>query len=791
MDEETTRVDLQLQALDPFPGESYAYLLQSSQRAGDASAGRPIHARVVKSGSHHLGLFLMNSLVSFYAKTGSPGDARKLFDEMPVRNVLSWNTVLSMYSKLGIVDEAFRIFERMPERDSVSWTAMIVGFHRSGSYAKSLRMFVSMLGTGVSPTQYNLTSVLASCAAVSALGVGKRIHSFVVKLGFSGCSSVANSLVNMYEKSGDGVTAGIVFYRIRSRNVSCWNTMISLHMSRGDVELARMEFERMRERDVVSWNSMIAGYNQHRHDVEALHMLSRMLGDHALKPDKFSMTSALSACANIGNLRIGREIHGYLAKTGFDGTVRNALISLYAKSGKMEIARKVLEENVSSENDIVAFTAILDGYVKLGDMSPARQIFDSLTYRDVVAWTAMIVGYVQNGLNNDALKLFMAMIKEGVRPNSYTLAIILAVTADLASLIHGKQIHASALRTGEAFSASVGNALINLYSKAGSINAARKVFEKMHKGRDTISWTSIILALAQHGLGEDALELFEKMLALKIKPDHITYVGILSACTHIGLVEQGRKYYKMMQEVHNIEPTSSHYACMVDLYGRSGLLQEAWDFIKDMPVEPDVVAWGSLLSSCRVHKDVELAELAAEKLLLLDPHNGGAYSALANLYLAAGKWDEAAKIRKHMKEKGVKKEQGSSWVQIQDTVHIFGAEDCLHPQKEAIYKKMDELWKEIKKMGFVPNTQSVVHDLEDEVKEQCLKHHSEKLALAFALINTPENTTLRIMKNLRVCNDCHSAFKYISKLVVRDIILRDCTRFHHFKDGSCSCRDYW
>ncbi|KAJ6916869.1 hypothetical protein NC652_019319 [Populus alba x Populus x berolinensis] len=246
-----------------------------------------------------------------------------------------------------------------------------------------------------------------------------------------------------------------------------------------------------------------------------------------------------------------------------------------------------------------------------------------------------------------------------------------------------------------------------------------------------------------------------------------------------------------MKNAHKIDPTLSHYACMVDLFGRAGLLQEAYKFVENMPMEPDVIAWGSLLSSCKVYKNVDLAKVAAERLLLIEPNNSGAYSALANVYSSCGKWDDAAKIRKLMKARGVKKEQGLSWVQIQNKTHVFGVEDGLHPQKDEIYKMMDKIWKEIKKMGFAPDTESVLHDLGVEVKDQILRYHSEKLAIAFGIISTPENTTLRIMKNLRVCNDCHNAIKFISKLVDREIIVRDATRFHHFKDGSCSCKDYW
>ncbi|GAV84651.1 PPR domain-containing protein/PPR_2 domain-containing protein/TPR_7 domain-containing protein/DYW_deaminase domain-containing protein, partial [Cephalotus follicularis] len=817
------------------------------------------------------------------------------------------------------------MFDKIPQRDSVSWTTMIVGYNHIGRFENAIRLFVEMIKDRVMPTQFTMTNLLASCAATGALGVGRRVHSFVVKLGLSSYVPVANSLLNMYAK----------------------------------VDLALAQFEEMSKRDIVTWNSMITGYNQRGYDVEALDMFANMLKDSTLNPDKYTLASVLSACANLDKLKLGTQIHAYIIRIGgnshleviaftalLDGYAKlgdvtparqifdslrdldvvawtamivgyvqngldndavqlfnlmlregpkpnsytlaamlsvastlaslnhgkqihasairsgevssvstgNALINMYAKAGSINDARRVFnlihwdrdtvswtsmimalaqhglaEEAIelfekmltvaikpdhityvgvlsacihvgmveqgrkqrgNSHLEVIAFTALLDGYAKLGDVTPARQIFDSLRDLDVVAWTAMIVGYVQNGLDNDAVQLFNLMLREGPKPNSYTLAAMLSVASTLASLNHGKQIHASAIRSGEVSSVSTGNALINMYAKAGSINDARRVFNLIHWDRDTVSWTSMIMALAQHGLAEEAIELFEKMLTVAIKPDHITYVGVLSACIHVGMVEQGRSYYSMMTNVHKIEPTPSHYACMIDLYGRAGLLQEAHDFIESMPIEPDVIAWGSLLSSCRVYKNVELGKLAAEKLLLIDPGNSGAYSALANLYSACGRWEDAARIRKSMKDGGVRKEQGFSWVQIQNKVHVFGVEDGFHPQKDEIYKMMEKIWKEIKKLGFVPDSESVLHDLEEELKEQILRHHSEKLAIAFGLISTPENTTLRIMKNLRICNDCHSAIKFISQLVCREIIVRDSTRFHHFKDGLCSCHDY-
>ncbi|PHT79647.1 Pentatricopeptide repeat-containing protein [Capsicum annuum] len=776
-----------------FGSQSHFYVsfIQESLKSKDRFSIKLIHGRIIKSGVH-LTAFLMNNLINGYAKTGFLY-ARKVFDVMPVRDISSWNTLLSVYSKQGVINEARSIFNEMPCRDSVSWTTMIAGYNYVGRFQVAIRMFIEMVGAGVLPTQYTFTSVLASCAEIRALYEGRRVHSFVVKFGWSGYVSVANSLLNMYAKSGDTNAARIVFDRITVKNTSSWNTLISLHMQTGQVDLALAQFEQMNARDIVSWNSMITGYSQHGFDILALNMFSKMLEESSLEPDRYTLASVLSACAKLGELNVGKQIHARLIRTEFDmsGAVGNSLICMYSRCGSLDIAQKILEDNRKSSVNVIAFTALLDGYIKLGDISPARKIFDSLKDRDVVVWTAMIVGYVQNGLNDDAMELFRLMVKEGPDPNNYTLAAMLSVCSSMASLNHGKQIHSAAIKAGEALSVSVSNALITMYAKAGNISCARKVFDMIHLNRDTVSWTSMILALAQHGLGNEALQLYENMLALGMKPDHITYIGVLTACTHVGLVAQGRSYYTMMKEIHGIEPTSSHCACMIDLFGRAGLLEEAQDFIENMPIEPDVIAWGSLLSSCRVHKKVELAKVAADRLLSIDPENSGAYSALANVYSACGKWDEAAKIRKSMRHKQVKKEQGFSWIQIKNIVHVFGVEDGLHPQRDAIYNTMEKIWKDIKKMGFIPDTESVLHDLDYEVKEQILRHHSEKLAIAFGLINTPESTTLRIMKNLRVCNDCHSAIKFISKLVGREIIVRDATRFHHFKGGSCSCSDYW
>ncbi|RYQ97265.1 hypothetical protein Ahy_B08g093296 isoform B [Arachis hypogaea] len=408
----------------------YADVLQSAIKSRDPFVRRSVHARIIKHGLH-LGVFLMNNLLNFYAKTGSFSDVHR-------------NTILSAYAKRGNFEAAQRVFDEIPEPDSVSWTSMIVGYNMLGHFDNAIHMFLRMISCGVSPTQFTFTNVLASCAATEALDIGRKVHSFIVKLGLSSVVPVANSLLNMYAKSGDSVMAKVVFDRMRLKDKSTWNTMISMHMHFGQLDLGLALFQEMMDPDIVSWNSIITGYTHQGHDVKALEIFSLMLNSSSSKPDKYTLESVLSACANLENLKLGKQIHAYMVRANIDisGAVRNALILMYAKAG-------------ISKLDVISFTSLLDGFVKIGDINPARDIFDSLEFRDVVAWTTMIVGYVQNGLLSDALDLFRKMVREGPKPNSYTLAAVLSVFSSLASLGHGKQLHATAIRLQEASSISV------------------------------------------------------------------------------------------------------------------------------------------------------------------------------------------------------------------------------------------------------------------------------------------------------------------------------------------------
>ncbi|XP_043723343.1 pentatricopeptide repeat-containing protein At2g27610 [Telopea speciosissima] len=436
-------------------------------------------------------------------------------------------------------------------------------------------------------------------------------------------------------------------------------------------------------------------------------------------------------------------------------------------------------------------TALLDAYIKIGNTQEAAIIFKQINEKDIVAWSAMLAGYAQVGDSEGAIKLFCDMRKEGFRPNEFTFSsVINACARPTAAVEQGKQLHGSLIKFGLENAICVSSALVTMYAKRGSIESAHEVFKNQEK-RDLVAWNSMISGYAQHGCGKKALEIFEEMETQGLELDGITFIGVILACTHAGLVDEGKKYFASMIKDNHINPTMEHYACMVDLYSRAGKLKEAMDLIRDMPFPAGATVWRTLLGACRVYRDLELGKLAAENLISLEPQDSAAYVLLSNMYAAAGKWEERAKVRKLMDERKVKKEAGYSWIEVKNQIHSFMACDQSHPLSNCINAKLEELNARLKDVGYCPDTNFVLHDVEEEHKEAILSQHSERLAIALGLIITPPGVPLQIVKNLRVCGDCHTVIKLISVIEGRDIVVRDSNRFHHFKGGYCSCGDYW
>ena len=532
-----------------------------------------------------------------------------------------------------------------------------------------------------------------------------------------------------------------------------------MYASCGEVGVARRVFDGMPEKGVVTWNAMFAGYFKSG-DWEEVVKLFRGMLDLGVGFDEVTLISVLTACGRLGVLDLGEWIDGYI------------------------------EENVMLKGNQNLMTSLVDMYVKCGRVDRARELFDEMPCHDVVAWSAMISGYNQLNMCREALELFHMMQLTNVEPNEVTMVSILSSCSVLGALETGKWVHSFIRRKRMQVTVNLGTALVDFYAKCGCIENALDAFRKMPQ-KNSWTWTVLIQGLASNGQGREALKFFSSMLEAKLEPNDVTFVAVLSACNHTGLVKEGRHYFESMSRDYNIEPRVEHYGCMVDILGRAGLIEEAYEFIKKMPIEPNAIIWRTLLSACKIHKNVEIGEESLKQIVLLEPRHSGDYILLSNIYASVGRWEDAVKVRNQMKEKGIKKIPGCSLMELNGMIYEFFAEDSAHPDSEKIYEKIQEIVARIKKVGYVPNVAEARLDAEEEEKEVSVSHHSEKLAIAFGLIKSPPGAAIRVSKNLRVCTDCHIATKLISKVYGREIIVRDRNRFHHFKDGSCSCNDYW
>ncbi|KAK3422793.1 hypothetical protein EUGRSUZ_G03194 [Eucalyptus grandis] len=641
-------------------------------------------------------------------------------------NVFAMTGVANMYAKCRQVGEAYKMFDRLPHRDLVSWNTIISGYAQNCWAAPALELVLQMQEEGQRPDSITLVTVLPAVADVGSLRIGKSIHGYAVRAGFDSLVNVSTALLDMYSKCKS-------------------------------VKTARVIFDRIEKRSVVTWNSMIDGYVENENPKEAVAIFEKML-DEQVEPTNVTVMGALHACADLGDLERGMFVHKLLTRLKLDSSVSvmNSLISMYSKCKRVDLA---------------------------------AEIFNDLREKTLVSWNAMILGFAQNGCVSEALNHFCQMHSQNVKPDTFTMVSVIPALAELSVTRQAKWIHGLVVRSCMDKNVYVMTALVDMYAKCGAVDTARKLFDMM-EDRHVITWNAMIDGYGTHGLGRSAVQLFKAMQKGTVRPNDITFLCILSACSHSGLVDEGLRYFDSMKQDYGIEPTMDHYGSVVDLLGRAGRLKQAWDFIQKMPIEPGITVFGAMLGACKIHKNVELGEMAANKLFELNPQEGGYHVLLANIYATASMWSEVAEVRKIMEKEGLQKTPGCSLVELRNEVHSFYSGSTDHPQSKRIYAFLETLVDEIKAAGYVPDTHSI-HDVEDDVKEQLLNSHSERLAIAFGLLNTSPGTTIHIRKNLRVCGDCHDATKYISLVTGREIIVRDMQRFHHFKNGTCSCGDYW
>ncbi|XP_042482361.1 pentatricopeptide repeat-containing protein At5g46460, mitochondrial [Macadamia integrifolia] len=661
-----------------------------------------------------------------------------------------WSSVIPNYLRCGKLDEARRVFDENPSPDVHIYTMMIAAYSRSDRLYEALQLFYEMPVRDV----VSWNSMMKGCLDCGNLEMARKIFYEMPERNVISWTTIINGFLQF----GRIEIAEVLFHKMPSKDTAAWNSMIFGYCSNERINDALRVFERMPFRNVISWTTMISGMDQHGESDKALSLFRQML-DSGVIPTSSTFCCALTACAKISALNQGVQLHANLIKLGyvFDAFVSTSLITFYANCEKIEECRQIFHENL----DI-----------------------------NVVMWTALLTGYGLNNKHEDALDVFYNMIKVGILPNQSTFSSALNSCSGLEALDSGKEIHGRAIKLGLDDDVFVSNSLIVMYSKCGNIHDATTMFDNMSR-RNIVSWNSIIVGSAQHGCGVLALGFFDRMVNAKVQPDEITFVGLLTACSHSRMLDRGREFFELLTRDTSVEVKSEHYACMVDILGRSGKLEEAEEFIKKMPEKANSMVWLALLSACRVHRNLEVAKRAAYHVFNLEPHNSAGYILLSNLYASAGKWDDVSHIRGMMKHRGILKQPGYSWVTLKGSKHMFVCGDRFHPLCEKIYQRLDLLGAKLKELGHVPDQSFVLHDVEDEQKEVMLSFHSERLAIGFALISTVEGSTIRVMKNLRVCGDCHSAIKLIAKIVGREIIVRDSSRFHHFRDGNCSCGDYW
>ncbi|XP_008797883.1 putative pentatricopeptide repeat-containing protein At5g40405 [Phoenix dactylifera] len=507
--------------------------------------------------------------------------------------------------------------------------------------------------------------------------------------------------------------------------------------------------------------------------------------------NNYTFPFLLQACSRTPVVAEGAQVHAHVVKLGFDGDlyVRNALIHFYSSCCEMDESERVFNE-FPERRDVVSWNAMLAGYARTGRIDVAEELFEGMPERDAISWSTMIMGYVQGGILEKGLKLFREMVDKGEMVNEAALVTVLSASAQLGLLENGQFIHSNIKARNFPITLAVGTALVDMYAKCGSIKLSKQVFDGMPQ-RDVFAWNAMVCGLATHGMGKEALELFQRFLNEGLRPTSVTFVGVLNACSRAGLVAEGRQYFKSMIEDYGIEPEMEHYGCIVDLLGRAGLVSEALELIEGMSVSPDPVLWGTLLGACKIHGLLDLGITIGNKLVELDPSHDGHYVLLAGIYAKARKWEDVIRVRRLMSNRGTNKVAGWSLIEAHGSVHKFVAGDREHKDSSEVYMTLEMIGRRLGEAGYMPDVSSVLHDIGDEEKVHAITEHSERLAIAFGMMVVDADLPIRIVKNLRVCGDCHEFSKMVTKVFGREIVMRDGSRFHHFKEGNCSCLDYW
>ncbi|KAL3825823.1 hypothetical protein ACJIZ3_021852 [Penstemon smallii] len=711
---------------------TFVALLTACMRLLDLDLGSQIHAFSVKTGYNDC-TYVANAFMGLYGKCGCLDFVVQLFDEMPNRDIASWNTVISCMVKEGMYDKAFELFHDMLSLDE--------------DRADYL----------------TLSSLLVACARSFSITEGRMIHAYAHKVGYTSNLSVSNALIGFHSKCGCLKDVETLFGRMRARDVFTWTEMINAYMGFGLVDMALATFERMPEKNCISYNTLLSGYCQNGEGSKALKLFCKML-EEGMELTDFTLTSVINACGLIMDLKISQQIHAFVLKFGYGSNdcIETALLEMCTRSGRMNDAEKILHRLPQDKSSSFMLTSMICGYARKSELDKAISLISRWQY---------------------------------VKPNSIdevASASILGVCGDLGFQNLGEQFHCQALKYGFLSEIGVGNATLSMYSKCGEIEQAIKVFDSMSE-YDIVSWNCLLAAHILHRQGDNALNVWKNMQKLGIQPDTITCFLIISAYKHTNanLLEQCRNFFLSMKSLHKIEPNSDHYACLVSVLGYWDLLEEAEETIENIPFQPKASVWRALLDSCRIHLNTTIGRRAAKKILSIEPQDPSTYILKSNLYSASGRWHCSELVKQEMKEKGIRKFPGRSWIIHENKVHSFFGRDKSHSQSKDICSALEILFLECLKVGYVPDTSFVLHEVEEHQKMNFLLYHSGKIAVTYGLITTRPGKPVKVNKNINLCGDCHTFLKYISVVTKREIHVRDASGFHCFVRGECSCGDYW
>ncbi|KAF6134326.1 hypothetical protein GIB67_005718 [Kingdonia uniflora] len=656
------------------------------------------------------------------------------------------NTLITSYIKLGRIDYGHKLFFNLSTPIVVSYTALISAYAKCNREDEAIKLWFEV-------------------ASMKSFGgmVGHQIHAHALKVGLEMNLSVNNALIGFYTKCGSVDDLVAVYEGMRAKDVITLTGMISGYMEFGMVESAVEVFDQIPGRNCISYNALLTGFCQNGEGLRALLMFREMVEDH-MEISDFTLTSVVKACAVLTEKEISRQIHGFVIKCGCGSTawIDAALLDMCTKCGRMEEAQKMFGQ------------------------------WSHIQSRSVV-WTSIICGYAQNGQPDEAISLFCKMQADGDGTvDEVASTAVLGVCGTLGFYEMGKQIHCNILKSGFLSDLCLGNGVISMYGKCGNMEDAIKLFNLMPK-HDIVSWNSLIASHLLHRQGEEALVVWLNMEKVGIKPDSVTFVLILSAYryTMSSSVNTCRGLFYSMRSRYGIEPTSYHYSSMVGVLGYWGCFEEAEELIKELPFDPDASIWRALLDSCRLRSNTTLGRQVAKHLLAIKPQDPSTYILVSNLYSASGRWHCSDRVRNEMREKGLRKHPSRSWVIYQNKIHSFYARDKYHLQTKDIYSGLDILILECMKIGYEPDTSFVLHEVEEHQKQDFLLYHSAKLAVTYGILMIGLGRPVRVVKNIHLCGDCHTFFKYVSVVTGKEISLRDASGFHCFKNGECSCGDYW